>query len=303
MTKARLGLIRKHIIPHIGRQRVVKVSPTVLERFYSSRLELVSPQTVRNLHFVLKQAFDWAVRRDWIVRNPAGLIAPADLPRVTRKPATILSPEQARKLIETSKGTKSEALITLALTTGGRVSELLGLTWDRVDLPDERKPAHSPSAAQVRIDQALQYRDGNPVLVETKTPAGRRTLELTFAASGPLRRLRSQQNENALRLGKAWSNEFNLVFTTSTGRPLTRHAVLYQYLRPLLSKAGLPAKMKFHDLRHVCASLLLANGVPVPVVAALLGHSNPSITMSIYSHALPDSQHVAATAMDALLGN
>jgi integrase len=198
---------------------------------------------------------------------------------------------------------QSEALITLALTTGGRVSELLGLTWDRVDLPDERKPAHSPSPAQVRIDRALQYRDGNPVLVETKTPAGRRTLELTFAASGPLRRLRSQQNENALRLGKAWSNEFNLVFTTSAGRPLTNHAVLYQYLRPLLSKAGLPAKMKFHDLRHVCASLLLANGVPVPVVAALLGHANPSITMSIYSHALPDSQHVAATAMDALLGN
>ena len=90
------GLIRKHVIPHIGNHKLAKVSPVVLERFYRTRSELVSPQTIRNLHFVLKQVFDWAVRRDWIARNPARLIAPEDLPRVTRKPATVLSPEQAK---------------------------------------------------------------------------------------------------------------------------------------------------------------------------------------------------------------
>lgn len=301
------GLLRKHVIPHIGNHKLAKVSPAVLERFYRTRSESVSAQTIRNLHFVLKQAFDWAVRRDWIARNPVRLIAPADLPRVTRKPATVLSPEQAQKLIDVSKGTKSETLITLALTTGARVSELLGLTWDRVDLLDEskRKPAQQPSPGQVRIDRALQYRDGEPILVEPKTRAGRRTLTLTRTASGPLRQLRSQQNKTALRLSKtkAWKNDLDLVFTTETGRPLTRHAALYQYLRPLLSEAGLPAKLKFHDLRHVAASLLLADGIPVPIVSEMLGHANPSITMSIYSHALPDSQDIAASAMDALLGN
>lgn len=155
----------------------------------------------------------------------------------------------------------------------------------------------------MRIDRALQYHDGKPVLVEPKTSAGRRTLTLTNIASVSLRQHRLQQNETALRLGGEWENNLGLVFTTETGLPLNRHAVLRRYLRPLLRKAGLPVKMRFHDLRHTAASLLLAEGVPIPIVSAMLGHANSSITMSIYSHALPDSQHVAASAMDALLGN
>lgn len=292
--------IRKHVLPNIGNLKIAKVTPSDFERLYSTCSKTISAKSIRNLHAMLKQAFDWAVRRDWIARNPAQLIAATDLPKVVRKPPTVLSPEQARKLIDVAAGTKAEALIALAVTTGARVGELMGLTWDRVDLPDKRKP---DKPVTVRIDRALQYVDGKPDLVEPKTPAGRRTLVLTNTASSPLRQLLSKQNKTALWLGGEWKNKLDLVFVTETGRPLNRRAVLKQYFRPLLSEAGLPPKMQFHTLRHAAASLLLADGVPVPLVSKMLGHSTPAFTMAIYSHAIPNSEHVVASAMDALLGN
>jgi integrase len=292
--------IRKHVTPNMGSMKIAKVTPSDFERLYADCTAVISPKTIRNLHAILKQAFDWAVRRDWIARNPARLIATTDLPKVVRKPPVVLSPEEARKLIDTAVGTKSEALIALAVTTGARVGELMGLTWDRVTLPDERKP-DKPSV--VRIDRALQYVDGEPVLVEPKTPAGVRDLTLTPTASNPLRQLRSEQNKTALRLGTNWSNPLDLVFVTETGQPLNRRAVLKQYFRPLLNEAGLPAKMKFHTLRHAAASLLLADGVPVPLVSKMLGHSTPAFTMAIYSHAIPNSEHIVASAMESILGN
>ena len=290
--------IRKHVIPNIGALKIANAAPSDFERLYKDCSKTIAPKSVRNLHAALKQAFDYAVRRDWIARNPAALIAATDLPKVVRKPPTVITPGEARKLIDTAAGTKSEAIIALAVTTGCRVGELLGVTWDRVDIPgDTKKPV------TLRIDRALQYAAGKPVLVEPKTPAGVRTLTLTPTASAPLKRLRSEQNQKALRLGSDWSNRLDLVFVGETGKPLTRKQVLKQYFRPLLKEAGLPPMMQFHTLRHAAASLLLADGVPVPLVSRMLGHSTPSFTMAIYSHAIPNSEHIVASAMESLLGN
>lgn len=293
-------LMRVHVIPSLGSYKLPKLSPADLERLYADRLKVISPQTVRNVHIVLSQVLSWAVRREMIGRNPAQLIAAEDLPKVIKKPPTVLSPEQARKLIDVAAGTRSETLIALALTTGARLGELTGLTWDRVELPDER---NLDKPATVRIDRALQFEDGKPVHVETKTAASRRTLTLTNIALVSLRQHRLEQNETALRLGKKWGNDLDLVFTNEIGKALNRNVVLRRYFRPLLRAACLPVTMRFHDLRHAAASLLLADGLPIPLVSEMLGHANPSITMSVYSHALPNSQHVAASAMDALLGN
>jgi len=288
----------KHVLPNIGTLRISKVTPSDFEQLYKTCSETISPKSIRNMHAALKQAFDWAVRRDWISRNPAALIAATDLPKIVRKPPTVITPGEARKLIDVAVGTRSEAIIALAVTTGARVGELQGVTWDRLSLSEN---ADKPST--LRIDRALQYLDGKPELVEPKTPSGVRTLTLTATASASLKRLRIKQNEDALRLGSKWSNRMNLVFVTETGQPLNRRQVLKQYFRPLLKEAGLPPMMQFHTLRHAAASLLLADGVPVPLVSSMLGHSTPAFTMAIYSHAIPNSQHIAATAMDALLGN
>jgi integrase len=288
----------KHVIPNIGHLKIATVTPTDFEQLYTTCSKTISPKSIRNLHAALKQSFDWAVRRDWISRNPAALIAATDLPKVVRKPPTVITPEEARKLIDVAAGTKSEALIALAVTTGARVGELIGITWDRINIPDDVK-----KSATLRIDRALQYVDGKPQLMQPKTPAGVRDLTLTITASNPLRKLRSEQNKAALRLGKDWSNPLDLVFVTDTGKPLTRKAVLKQYFRPLLREAGLPEKMQFHTLRHAAASLLLAEGVPVPLVSRMLGHSTPAFTMAVYSHAIPNSEHIVASAMESILGN
>ena len=290
----------KHVLPVLGTMNIANVKPTDLERLYADCAKTISPKSIRNVHAALKQAFDWGARRDWLARNPAALIAPTDLPKIVRTPPEVLTAEQARKLIDVAAGTRSEALIALAVTIGCRVGELTAITWDRVDLGDKR---NSDKPVTVRIDRALHYVDGKPVLLEPKTPAGVRDVTLAPTASIPLRKLRSEQNQNALRLGKAWSNPLDLVFTTETGNPLNRRQVLKQYFRPLLKEAGLPEKMQFHTLRHGAASLLLAAGVPVTLVSRMLGHSTPSFTLSVYSHAVPNSQHVVANAMESILGN
>lgn len=283
-------LLRKHAFPHLGNIRLNKLRVTDLEALYRSCQ--AAPKTVRNLHFVLKAALAWAERRDWIARNPADYIAPEDLPRVQRQQIAVLSPAEARALIAAATDTKSEALVVFALMTGARVGEIMGLTWDRTDL--DRGRAH--------IAQGLQYFNGQPVLTEPKTRAAVRELTLPAPVIAALKVHRAAQNSAALKLGQAWGNRLNLVFTTETGQPLNRHAVLRQYFRPVLKRAGLPETLRFHDLRHGAASLLLSQGVPVPVVSEMLGHANPAITMAIYSHALPDSQRVAALAMESVFG-
>jgi integrase len=290
--------LNKHVVPVIGTLKIAAVTPTDLEAMYSTCAETISPKSIRNIHASLKSCFDWAVRRDWLARNPVALIAATDLPKVIRRPPVVLTPEQARKLIDTASGTRSEALIAVAVTTGARVGELQGLTWDRVILP---KKAKQP--ATLRVDRALQFIDRKPVLVEPKTPSGNRVIALTPTAATALRRLRVQQNETALRLGDSWANDLDLVFVGENGRPLTRKSVLKSYFRPLLREAGLPEKMRFHSLRHSAASLLIAQGVAIPLVSKMLGHSTPSFTMSIYSHAIPNSEHIAASAMETILGN
>ncbi len=286
------GLIRRHARPALGSIPLSDLRVTHLEHFYRDRSAKVSPKTVRNLAFVVRAALAWAERRDWIARNPANLIAREDLPRLQHREIQVLSGDEARSLMDAARGTKSEALIAVALVTAARVGELMALSWDQVDL----------DAARLRITRSLQYLDGEPTLVEPKTHAGVRELALPPNAVTALRAHRVAQNETALGLGKAWRNRMNLVFTSQTGAPLNRHAVLRQYLRPLLKVAGLPETMNFHLLRHTGASLMLARHVPVPVVQEMLGHANPAITMSIYSHALPNSQGLVAETMNEVFG-
>ncbi len=281
-------LLAKHAIPVIGGYSLSKVRVTDLEQLY--RQTTVSPKTVRNLHFVVKAVFDWAVRRDWLVRNPASLIGSGGLPRIQRREVSVLSPIEAKSLIEAARGTKSEALITFALMTGARVGEITGLTWDRIDL----------DAGRISISRSLQFLDGQPILSEPKTRAAVRDITVASPVVTALRAHRLTQNQSAMALGKAWANSLDLVFTTEIGHPLNRHAVLRQYFRPMLKRAGLNESLRFHDLRHGAASLLLSQGVPIPVVSKMLGHANPAITMSIYSHALPDSERLAAKAMESV---
>jgi integrase len=221
-------------------------------------------------------------------RNVALLV---DAPRVSHRDVHVLSPDEALRLVDAARPDRLEALWVLALSTGLRRGELLGLTWSDIDL-DRR---------QLRVTKALQrIPEKGLVLAETKTRRGRRSIVIPVGAVEALRRHRGRQAEERLLAGSQWE-EKGFVFTSSRGTPLDGDNLISRPFRRVLQEAGLPP-MRFHDLRHSCASLLLAQGVAPRVVMETLGHSRISVTLDTYTHVLPALQREAADAMDRALG-
>ncbi len=280
-------LLRGHVFPALGTQKLGRVQPQELQALYAARLEAgASPQTVRHVHGVVRNMYGAAVRWGMVVRNPAQMVS---APRVPARELPMLSPGQVSHFLAGCRGHRLEALFTCALMTGARSGELLGAAWDVVDLDS--------GVLEVRV--ILQESEQGYKLTEPKTRRSHRVIALPLAAVEALRRHRARQAEEAMRLGPAWRNEWNLVFTNEAGGPVDRHVMLARAYRPLLRKAGLPVSLTFHDLRHVFASTALAKGLPVTAVAEALGHSTPATTMRRYAHALPNSNRQVAAAIQA----
>jgi len=218
-------------------------------------------------------------------RNVATLVDP---PRSQRPDVTPLSPLQARAFLMAAQGDRLEALYSVAIALGLRQGEALGLRWADVDL----------DAGTLRVRHALQRIDGTLQLVEPKTKRSRRTIPMPPTVTATLRAHRVRQREERLVAGARWQ-EHDLIFPSTIGTPADARNVVRRF-HAILDRAGLPA-MRFHDLRHTCASLLLAQHIPPRVVMEILGHSNISMTLDIYSHVTPALQREAAQGMETLL--
>ena len=278
--------VRLHIVPALGRIRLAKLTAQNVQEFLNAKLrDGYAPRTVQYMHAVLRRALGQALRWGLVAQNVATLV---DRPKVRRPEVKPFDPEQARALLAAVKGDRLEALYSVALAVGLRRGEALGLHWDDVDL----------EAGTLRVRVTVQRVDGKLRLVETKTDRSRRTIALPQTAAAALRVHRTRQLRERLAAGSRWQ-ETGLVFTTTIGTPLEPRNVTRQF-RKVLMKAGLPLK-RFHDLRHTCASLLLAQGVHPRVVMEILGHSQISMTMDTYSHVMPVLERDAASQMDALL--
>jgi len=238
---------------------------------------------------VLKGVLERAVRWNLLPRNPASFV---DLPRVPRREMQILSEAESRRLLDATAGSRIAAFFVLALSTGARLGELAGMQWSRIDF----------DKGVMRITHTLQETPDGFALSEPKTSSSVRTNKLPQVAVSALRRHQAQQNAEALKLGSAWSNELGLVFTYPDGSPLKRKFILRRELRPAARMAGLSDSIRTHDLRHTSISLLLNRGLPIPLVSSYVGHSNPSVTLRVYSHVLPATQHQIADAAQALFG-
>ena len=242
-------------------------------------------RTVLHLRAVLRRPLNLAQRWGLVPRNVASLV---DAPRVPAYDVRAMAPSQAGAFLDTVRGDRLEALFTVALAVGLRQGEALGLQWGDVDL----------SAGTISVHRALQRVDGKLRLVEPKTPSSRRTVPLPPTVLVALRTHRTRQAEERLWAGSRW-HDTDLVFTTTIGTPLDGTNVTH-HLHQLLGRAGMP-QLRFHDLRHACASLLLAQGVHPRVVMEILGHSSIGLTMNTYSHVIPSLRHEAATRMESAL--
>ena len=278
--------VRVHLNPALGHIPLVKLQPAHVQQLMNRQLEDgLSANTVLRIRATLRRALNQAMKWGVVSRNVATLVDP---PKAPRYEIEAVSPERAKAILEAVRGHQHEALVTTALATGMRLGELLGLHWADVDL----------SAAQLRVRWALQRVEGKRILVEPKTDRARRVIPLADVAVDSLRQQQVRQRAFKSSASEDWA-EHGLVFTTASGGPLSGENVSRSFHR-ILKSAGLP-RMRFHDLRHACASLLLVQGASPRVVMEILGHSGISMTMNTYSHVLPSLQRDAADSINALL--
>ena len=279
--------VRVHIAPALGAVPLSRLSAQHLQRFYADRLESgLSPASVGHLHAVLHRALGEAARFGLVARNVAGLVK---RPRGAHKEMMALSPEQARAFLDAAHGERLEALYVLALSTGMRQGELLAIRWQDVDL----------DSATLQVKATLRRTREGLTFGEPKTARSRRQVQLTPTAVTALRAHRARQIEERLRC--PYWQDAELVFATEAGTPVERQNMMMRSFFPLLERAGLP-RIRFHDLRHTAATLLLGQNVNVKVVSEMLGHSQIAITLDLYSHVTPGMQRQAVDALEAVLG-
>ena len=281
-------VVTLHIVPALGKTKLQKLTPQQLQLLYNQKLEEgYAPQTVKHIHRVLHKALGDALKWQLVVRNVCDAVR---APRVPRKEMQVLSGEQAQQFLEAAKGDPLEALYVLALTTGMRQGELLALKWEDVDL----------AIGRLQVKRTIARLVGKGFTVsEPKTSKSRRRIHLTRTAIEALKQHRIRQREARLAAGPDW-NEQGWIFCSAVGGPIEPGNMIRRSFRPILVKAELPI-IRFHDLRHSAASLLLILGVHVKVVQELLGHSQISLTLDTYSHVLPSLQEEAVNRLDALL--
>src|SRR6266516_2923194 len=282
------NVLDNHLLPGLGHIQLQGLTPQQVQAFYARELEDgLSPRTlVSMVHVVLHKALDDAVRWNLVPRNVCDAVS---LPRFSVESSIrSLTRDQAQKLLEVARGHRLEALLTVALVTGMRRGELLALRWRDIDL--ERR------SLQVRRTVSL-IRGHGYVETEPKTAKGRRKIVLPQPVVEVVKQHRTHQLEARSKVGDAW-HDHDLVFCNIYGDYLHPDRMVERFQK-LLKEAGLP-HLRFHDLRHSAATILLSMGVHAKVVQELLGHSNISMTMYVYSHVLPSMQKDAMDKWDDL---
>ncbi len=280
-------IIRLHLRPSLGGIKLKALSPAHVQGFYRESLDSgLSPATVHKIHAVLHKALDQAVGWSLVPRNPIDVVT---TPRPAPEEIRPLGSEQAKVLLEAASGERFESIYVLAIYTGLRQGELLGLKWDDVALGD----------GLIRVRRTLTRHRGRLLLSEPKTKRSRRTVRLTEPAVDALRDHLARQVVQIEGLGDVYRDQ-GLVFATQTGALVNPSNLRKRSFAPLLEKAGLP-KIRFHDLRHTCATLLLARNVNPKIVSEMLGHATIAITLDTYSHVLPDMQGSATRALEDVL--
>ncbi len=290
-VKTYQDMVRLHLGPELGRHELRKLTAQHVDAMLARKEKAgLSPRSLGMMRSVLRAALGVAVKKRILERNVATFSEP---PRQKATERRVLTPEEARALLAVIEGTTGErlkALYRLALTLGMRQAEIVGLRWEDVDLTE----------GVLRVRQSIQRIGKDVYIQEPKTERSKRTIALSASLVRALKAHQDAQAFERRQAGAAWQ-ESGLVFVSRTGtaldaRNLTREFKLH------LAAAGLPETIRFYDLRHAAASLLIADGVSVTAVSAMLGHALTSTTLNVYAHVLPGAERVTADAMDRLLG-
>lgn len=279
-------IIFTSINPNLGNVNLKNLRPEHLQKYYANKLlKGLSTTTIRHHAMILHRVLEHAVKWGLLVRNPADAVSP---PKMRHNEMKILQQQNIETVLSETQKTPYYALFFTALMTGMRRSELLGLRWVDVNLP----------LAELSVNRVMHRLQNHEVIYRTpKTEKSRRIIALSPATCKVLR----DHWERQVGLRAHFNipvRDSDLVFSEFNGRPYNPHTIS-QAWRRIVGKLDLKG-VRFHDLRHTCASMLLQQGVHPKIVQERLGHSSISITLDLYSHVVPGLQHAAADKMDEI---
>ena len=283
------------IVPHFKDRKITlkDLSASDIQDFYTAQLRRVGANSVIHYHAVIHRALKYAVRTDLIPVNPADKI---DRPKAERYLASYYDKEEMTELFNAVSNTKLELPVMLAAFYGLRRSEVLGLKWDAIDFDNNTiSIKHTVTSCTI---------DGKVTTIAqdtTKTKSSMRTLPLVPVFKDKLIALKRKQEDNRRLCGRSYCREYiGYICVDEMGNRMSPNYITTGFSK-LLKKNGLRA-IRFHDLRHSCASLLLSNGVSMKQIQEWLGHSDFSTTANIYAHLDFNSKHSSAEAMITGLG-
>lgn len=286
--------LKRYIRNVIGSKKLCDLKPLDIQKLYTDLLERnLSARTVRYCHAVLSSALKQAVKWQILVVNPCDAV---DLPKQQRTEMNCLTPDEATKFLKAAKADKWYVIFSLALASGMRPEEYLGLQWKDLNF----------DAGTIAVRRALVWKrkGGGWSLQEPKTSQSRRTIPLPATVLSELREHRRKQNEARLSAGAEYQNN-DFIFAGEFGNPIMGSNLFRRHFQPIITKLVekkvLKKKIRLYDLRHTCATLLLSAGENPKVVSERLGHASITLTLDVYSHVLPDMQKSATEKIEKML--
>lgn len=278
-----------HLIPGLGHIPLQKLSMSQVQMFYSQLVneKSLGPGRVGFLHTLLRSALEHAVTESLLAKN---VCVGVKLPRLKKREQCVLTPAQAEHLLLSIQSDAMRMLILLAIVTGIRRGELLGLKWQDIDFKKRK----------MRIRRELVYVPKIGLIEKNpKSEHSKREISLPLFVADALEKHQANQQQARIEAGENWL-EHDLVFCRNGGHIYP--ATLDRQFKRLLQAADLSLAMRLHDLRHSAVTILLQMGVPPHVVQEIAGHSNVNITLNVYGHVLPGQQESAMDKWDGVLG-
>ena len=279
------SIIERHLIPVLGNTQLKHLHPQAIQSYYGKTCEKLSARTVHKHHRLLSQALKYACRQGFLGRNPCELV---DAPSWKPKPMRTLTPSEVETLFDVTEDSSLYPVVYSAVSTGLRQAELLGLRWRDIDL----------DMLSISVSQVLYKRRGICQFNEPKTTHSRRRIAMTPKLAVFLREYQAERESLYWHLGQPLTLD-SLVFGNIEGKPLDPSMLSHEFAR-IAKRAGLE-NVRFHDLRHTFASLMLLRGAKPKVISEALGHSSVAFTMDVYSHIIEGMQSDAMALLDEVL--
>ncbi len=283
----------EYVLPKFENTPISKITTEDIDDFINSMLTKktkkgnigYAPVTIKKAIDIMSSCFNYAIDHEYLKKNPCDK---ATLPKMTKSETNVWSEDEAKAFLDGVREHRLYCLFYIALHTGMRQGELLGLRWKDIDFKHKR----------LSIKQVMSH-DAKEMYLGAKTEAGNRSIDLGSKALVILKEHKAKQQEEKLKYADIYKDQ-DLVFCTQYGTPVNPSNIRNRIMNPVIEETGV-TQIRFHDLRHTCATILLLNGAPVKAVSERLGHSNIKVTLQTYAHVLPSTSQQIADQMDNLI--